>query len=364
MNKLIVNCLFALLPFCFISCIDPVSPEFEFFDGQVNVEAYASTVPESSYVIITKSNTDFGLYRTLFEKGAKVFFVNATTNVSVELEERDEDYVPPVDFVVGISETWELNILLEDGKEIKSEPETVVAPVRISNLSSSYDAELKFRESTGRYIPGHNVNINFEDPADIENYYYWRFKSYEKLDICQFCASGIFRNDICSSDGTPHMYSCDTDCWRIRYNERIAIFSDEFTNGTTISNLPVAEVLLYTKQNILVTVEQLALTPKAYSYYKTLKDLVDNNSSLNAPPPAALLGNLYNASDNEEYITGRFTAAATSTYAIFIDRSGIVEESLETQPNAPFEEALDGVVTAPCKEGRFRTGTRPVEWQD
>jgi hypothetical protein len=36
-------------------------------------------------------------------------------------------------------------------------------------------------------------------------------------------------------------------------------------------------VLLYTRQNIAVEIQQFALSSAAFQYFKTLKDLIDNN---------------------------------------------------------------------------------------
>lgn len=165
-----------------------------------------------------------------------------------------------------------------------------------------------------------------------------------------------------------YTYNCDSDCWQIRFNENIKIFTDEFTDGIKINQLPVADVLLYSKKEILVEVQQFSLSASAYEYYKILKDLVDNNGSFNAPPPAALIGNMFNLNDSEEFVLGRFTAASTSTTSIFIDRSTIIEREvgeiiipqLEGAPISP----LELVSTAPCIESRSRTTIRPEGWID
>ena len=55
---------------------------------------------------------------------------------------------------------------------------------------------------------------------------------------------------------------------------------------------------------MVVVAQQWNLTPEAHEYYKVLKDILDNNSGLNAPPPAALIGNLFNPEDTEDFIFG------------------------------------------------------------
>src|SRR5690606_14002460 len=123
-----------------------------------------------------------------------------------------------------------------------------------------------------------------------------------------------------------YTYTCEEPCWQIRYGNEVNIFSDQFSDGTLVRNLAVGEVVLYTTRNILVELQQFSLSAPAYRYYKTLKDLIDNNSGLNAPLPAALVGNLYNPADSEDIVLGRFTAAATTVTPLFIERIFVEEE--------------------------------------
>lgn len=350
-----------------ISCIDPVSPEFRNLESQIYVEAIASTALGSSYVIITKSNNEFGLFRNVFEKGAVVTFVNSDTGLKILLKEEEEVYVPPSDFVVLVGETWVLEVKLSDGRVIKSEPEIVEKPVDIRSATFTYDSELMFSDTFNRFVPGHLISVSFDDPIEDDNFYYWRFKSHENLPICQYCSNGKFRGGLCTNEAQSEefSYSCEVDCWKIRYSREIDLFSDEFTNGKRIENLAISKILLLSKENIVVQVEQFSLSTKAYNYFKVLKDLINNTGGLNSPPPSALLGNLFNPNGREEYIFGRFTAAAASTFSVFIERENIMESPLEVQPPLKFESGLgEVVVTAPCTESRFRTGIRPEGWQD
>jgi hypothetical protein len=259
---------------------------------------------------------------------------------------------------------------LQNGKKYLSEAETINPSVPIQDLSVDYDAKLEFSEDYGKYIPGHQVSVTFNDPADQTNYYYWRYKTYDKAQICKVCNDGVFRNNNCVSapDSEPYYYTywCESDCWQIDYGKKIYIFSDKFSNGTTTSSLPIADILLTRKTKVLVEIQQFSLTPKAYEYYRTIKDLVDNNGGFNAPLPAALIGNMYNPQDPNEYVLGRFTAASAITKSILIDRTTVEETAIET-PLKPNPEPLPtgpGPVydTAPCEESRYRTSIEPEGW--
>jgi len=130
--------------------------------------------------------------------------------------------------------------------------------------------------------------------------------------------------------------------------------------------LPIANVLLTRKTKILVEIEQFSLTSKAYDYYKTIKDLVDSNGGFNAPLPAALIGNMYNPQDLNEYVLGRFTASSAETKSIMIDRRLIEDSPIGNQLIPKPEPAPLGpephYLYAPCDENRYRNSTEPQGW--
>ena len=216
------------------------------------------------------------------------------------------------------------------------------------------------------------ATVSFQDPPDRENYYYWTYRTYENLVICQRCVQGYFREGACQSfppdTGIPfYDYLCANACWPLRFHEHIAIFDDKFSNGKQVTDLSIGNLPLYTKENMVLVVQQFALTPSAYEYYEILKDIVDDSSSLNAPPPAGLVGNVYNSEDRDKFVFGRFTAAATSETSIYIDRSTIQEEILEVQgptfyepQGGPAPPPVTGIVA--CLDNRFRTAIPPPGW--
>lgn len=375
----IIYCLVLplVLGFAHQACVDPVEPEFEYFLGLPYIEALAGTTPGSSFVRIAESAREFGVNLNRPVSGASVFFVNASTGASVALTEVDNTYLPPDGFVVVEGETWELRVVMPGGKEYRSRPETVRSSVPISGLEVTYEPELLFSDEFEGFIPGHRISVDVPDPAGTDNYYFWQYRSFERLVYCRECfGRTVLRNGECIvvSQGSEfddsgllnrYTYTCEEPCWQIRYNDKINIFSDEFSDGRLISRLPVADIALFTKRNILVELQQFSLSEEAYRYYKTLKDLIDNNSGFNAPLPAALVGNLFNPNDPEEIVLGRLTAAATSIRSVFIERIFVEEEQLEpiiiAQPEGD-ETPPPPTFFAPCIDSRFRTSTQPANW--
>ena len=357
----------------FLGCVEPTEPEFDFKEGLIFIDAFASTELGFSFVNIRRSKLERNSFSAEFVNNADVAFYNMISGEIVSLTLDGEEYKPPLDFSVGVGETWQLNVVMADGTRYTSLPETVLESVAINAINADYDPQLLFRENSEEFVPGHSISVSFQDPPDKENFYYWRFKSFETLELCGRCDNGVLRNEECvvipSGIVTRPYYNylCINDCWRIRRNENVKVFSDEFSDGLSVNSLAVADVLLYTKENILVELEQISLSSSAFKYFSVLNDIVDNNGSFNAPPPAALIGNLFNPNNEEEFVLGRFTATGTSSQSIFINREDINEDMIqqgfglifEEAPNDPFVEVITAVE---CSESRERTSLEPEGW--
>lgn len=369
----------------FVACIEPTKPEFDFLTGLVTVEAIISNEEGTSFVRIQESELspafNIETYLNTPVNNAQVTFINTNTLDVVNLTEGidGEVYLPPANFKALIGDTWELDIKLPDGRHYKSLPETLKTPVQIDAIEAVYNPELEFVSETNRLLPGHSINVTFNDPSNEKNYYYWTFKSFEPKRVCLICTDSYYRNEVCDNFNgffpTPNQlepfhitYLCEVECWRIRHTQNIEILDDEFVNGLTLNQIPVANILLYTRENILVELSQCSISQSAYRYYKTVKDIIKNNGGLNATPPAALVGNLYNVNEENEYVLGRFTATSTLRTDIFIDRTTIQEDPLEMQGNNPENEnqgtppGIPAVYVAPCVETFYSTAIKPDNW--
>ncbi len=363
------SCLLATL-----SCIDPVEPEFEIREGLVFIEGIASTTPGATFVSVRISAIEFTVSVVNFIAGARVTMSNTVTGDEIVLMELRDAYVPPPDFAVAPGETWELDILLADGTHYRSLPETVLKAVEMDAIKATYDPRLFFRDDSGDFVPGHAVYIDYKDPAEDKNYYYWNFRTFENLDFCEKCRFSLYRDGECianppNSNLRPYYdYKCESECWRIRFPETITILDDAFTNGNEVLQFRVADLPLYTREDLVVQIQQFSLSPTAFAYYQVLQDILDDTKGFNAPPPAALIGNMRNVENPEDFVFGRFTAAAASVATLFIDRSAIAETPLEiSEPvitEGFGETPAPQTTSAPCSETRFRTAIRPEDWID
>ena len=293
----------------------------------------------------------------------------------MSLFETENSYIVSSDFKVSSGSSWELEVITPEGKIFKSLSETTPNEVPIEVVSDIYNREMSFDDALGEFIPGHEIRIDFQEPENQKNFYYFQYRAYEKEVYCAICNNGVLRNGECISQiENPqakdyYTYLCDQTCWKISYNQEISLFDDTFTNGKMISKLLVGKVPLNSKQNILVEILQLNITEEAHRYYKTIKDIVDNNSGFNAPLPSALIGNFYNSSDEEDPVLGRFTAAAGSSKSLFVKRGNIPQMTIGAyKPPQPelLGDPLPNPITyeSPCIEGRFQTTIKPLKWEE
>ena len=137
------------------------------------INGIASSIEGGSYVTVNISSNEEGYYTTFFLPGCEVKFIS--DNEIIDLMEGFDRYYVPNDFKVNKGETWELKIVLPNGKEYRSTPETLIDEVSISDIDSKYDLELFYDEPEKRFAPGHRILISFQEPADQENYYYYEY---------------------------------------------------------------------------------------------------------------------------------------------------------------------------------------------
>ncbi|MCP3930772.1 MAG: DUF4249 domain-containing protein, partial [Bacteroidetes bacterium] len=354
------------------SCVDPVKPEYDFQENIIFIDAYAVTLEGQSAVKISRSAIEMEKFKIEEVEGAMVKMLNTVTGDELFLMEDDPGiYICPSEFAVQTGETWKLLIELLDGRTYESSPETVKAAVPIDNISSTYSKELVYDEGYKKFVPGHAVSIGWKDPAEEKNYYLWKYRSFEGLDICFTCDKGQLRGGVC--EDTPqgpgkapyYDYLCKAPCWMIRFSDEIQIFDDQLSDGATINSHHIANILYYRRQNVSVEIQQFSLTKSAYNYFKVVDDILNESNGLNAPPPVALFGNLFNPTDPDDLVLGQFTATSVSTKSIYIDRS-----ELGTNPLAPDHPIIlepcvichDSMRSYPCLDGRYRTSIKPEAW--
>jgi hypothetical protein len=351
------------------SCVDQVDAEYAYQDNIIFIDAYALTQIGTSSVSISRSNWDERNYSIKPVEGASVKLENINAGFSVDfIADSTGVYLGPANFAVVPEETWVLHIELADGRKFESQPETVKSPIPIDDIKAEYSPEVVFNEARNSFVPGHLISIDWQDPEAEENYYLWKYRTFEPLFVCKTCFDGRLRNGECEDlpnrfGPDYYNYLCDPACWQIKYEEEPIIFEDRLFDGSSIENKEIVILPFFRRPNILIEVQQLSIDKSTYNYFKILSDQVSASGGLNAPPAAPLLGNIFNPDDPSEIVLGNFTAAGVSSKSIFIDRSPLLELPIRPDDNLILETCIPCPTSYPCMETFNRTSVEPTGWQ-
>ncbi len=351
------------------SCVEQVDAEFDLQADIIFIDGYVLTEPGTSSVTISKSTfVNQTTYKVENISNASVKIENLNTGEIIAFtEDVLGTYGCPSNFAASTGEEWKLNIELEDGKKIESTSQTITSPISIDNVRAEYSPEIEFNAQYDRLVPGHRLSIDFQDPAGEENFYLWKYRAFEPLFVCKTCKRGVLRNGECEPTGLNwgpayYNYVCLPDCWQKNLGTELPVFHDRLEDGATITDREIAILPYYRNPSILIEIQQFSLNESAYEYFKVINSQVSESGGLNAPPPAALLGNLSNPDDASDLILGNFTAAGISTKRLFIDRSQIMESPLTQNDPIILETCPTCPTSYPCEESFSRTPVKPDGW--
>jgi hypothetical protein len=215
------------------------------------------------------------------------------------------------------------------------------------------------------------VKVDFDDPANEVNYYYWQTRLFEFQPICLTCVNsqinsftGECFSSMPSSPSSIYDYQCDRDCWDILGDNRITAFSDVFINGNQVRGLLVRQVPFYNDGGALLELSQFNLSAGAFRYFELLKRQVEVSGTFVDSPPVPPVGNIRNVDNPRELVTGYFGAGGKNTQRLWINRRGFPSPLVvsllgrDVRPAPRFE-----FVKAPCRASSTRTPIKPTGWQ-
>ncbi|MEL6140300.1 MAG: DUF4249 domain-containing protein [Bacteroidota bacterium] len=352
-----------------MTCVDPVTPAFNIRDGFLLIEGQVIDQPGLSEVRVSQSELLFGNYTLVPIQGATVSSIDSQgEEVNWTLIPTTNRYQPPANFVGQTGETYYIRVVTPDGQIVESTPERMPNAVPIQNAEVRFEQEAYFSDGRNRFIPAFRLLVDFEDPANEQNYYQWKFRSWEFLDVCARCERSVWREGECIS--TPdsrfvprYDYLCDAPCWTTSRSSQINILSDEFSQGQRIENIEAGRVDFDWPGGLLLEVQQLSTTKAQFEYNQVLENLAEGSGGLNATLPAALIGNLQEVSDSGINALGFVGAASVAVERIYFDRDTVDGQPLPFDASIRLEPLLPSPPVAPC-EGINRSRIRPVGWPE
>jgi hypothetical protein len=341
--------LFTICLTALSACVEIFNPKLKEESRKIVVEGLITDQPGPYRVIISYSagyNND-DLNRKL--SNAKVV-INDDLGQSETLKEVGQGIYSTQYYQGKVGRTYTLTIETLDGRRYRSKPELMQAVAPITGATSEYVERL---DPNGIRSGRFEVKVNTQDPTTKGNYYRWTWTHYNRLSVC------ITKK----LPGEPPIFvesECCTPCWAIeRCNGCILIGSDVLVNGNSISR-KVAEVPYNSEKPHYLLLEQQSLSKEAYEFWQTIDTQTNNSGGVFDLPPATVPGNMECLTDPDEQVLGFFGASAVSQLVYYVNRSQVGKPPVASTPI----NAVRDFNCEPCKESLFRTGVRPVGWQE
>jgi hypothetical protein len=362
------------------ACIDPYTVEFTRNNKVLVIEGLLTDDVQNPDTIKIK-------YSRYLNGRIDIFPIAATKPIIVSLKTGKEtklieyeigNFLPPIDFKIKTEEQYVLRFTV-DGQQYESTPESYTPTPPISKIYEKFNPKSKLSEDGKTYSISNEVFIDFVDTPNQKNYYLWRYTDYESLFYCATCINATMYSSSTESCSLPippfirekdnyYDYVCSTDCYAIIKSKEINQMSDLVSDGALIKRYLVAQIPYYYQGGCLVEVQQMCISPEAYSFYNNLDLQSQKSGNLVDSPPAAIVGNIRNTNNPSEKVVGYFGVVNIQKKKIWIDRkeaSGKLDYILgrPINPEPPDKFALLRPPLARCTKTAFRTPFKPEGWQ-
>lgn len=340
--------LFILLAVWVCACVEPF-------------ETHSENSLDKLVVDATLTDEDIQQKISIHQTIAKVdvIFREPITNLKVDIlvnrkemisltHQGEGIYALPENFRAKSGDSYQLIFQKPDGTKYESTEQIMPKGIKVDRLHDEFVADGINRES-GK-VPSNNLYVDFQDPANEQNYYTWSWTLWERQFICHT----EFSVD----------YYCRQNCWEVLRNETWNIFSDIYSNGKPIINKLVAQIPYYNYDGALVEIKQLAISEEAYRFLKILSEQTERTGTLVDTPPAAIIGNVRNLTKTDEPVAGFFMVGSANTIKYWLSRENAQGKTtpiglLGRKPNPNRFGA-----TSECIEGPTRTPQKPLWWRE
>ena len=276
MNRFI-NFLALLLLVFFTACTDVIDVEVPSEEPRLVIEASINwekgTSGSNQTIYLSKSTPFFETNGNVPVSGASVVITNTSDGSFFEFNDQNDGSYTTSNFVPVLNDNYTLEVVSEEETYIAQETFIPVVPI------------LEVYQSTDKFLPEVlEVNFDFLDPAEEENYYYIKFKE--------------------QADSFP----------------RLLDLKDEFVNGNLISvfnerqeNEDINQVEY--APGDMVNMELIGVSKRYYEYIQLLINQSESGGPFDTTP-VALRGNCTNQNDPNNFAYGyfRLTEVAKASY--------------------------------------------------
>lgn len=306
---------FAIILVFLVGCIDPVDVDMETQRRHLVVEGYFTNLAKLNYVRLTYSQPHSTPYNE-FEEHANIF-ITSQEGESISFYYSGEGYYLPTspNEIVGVpGKTYTLKIWA-NGNEYVSEPVKMpeILPVDAVHYEVTEQSFAYKGDRNKKLLPGYNVLVDYQDPAEEKNYLRWSFETQYEVSTQPW-------DYIDPWTGNPAPKNCCTICYLEEKLELLKVADDRLTNGRKVRNMSILFLpfnqYLNTKNKL--TIYQHAITADAYNYFRILEQQKNSTGTVFDPPPAVVKGNMKNTENPAEQVIGFFDVSGVHVQQVTI----------------------------------------------
>lgn len=272
MKPLYIIFSFALLVFA--SCTDVIEVDVPEAPARLTVEASLDwergTTGNNQTILLSTSTPYFAEQKIAPVLGASVRVTNEDSGAEFVFEDQNNGQYTATDFIPVIGDSYTLEVIYND--ERYTATETMIPVSEIVDVYQSTE--------DGENEDALEVNVTFQDPPDIENYYFLRFKS----DVDAFPELYYVKDEFI--DGNDFTI----------YYEKIEDEDDgieEFQPGETVA------------------IDFYGISKQYHDYLRLLVDQYEFAGNPFSPTPVPLVGNCVNVDNPENIAYGYFRVTET-----------------------------------------------------
>jgi len=297
-------CLCSML-LLLLSCIDEIQLKVSDVEDRLVIEGLIADSLDT-YSIRVKYARNKGIY-PVSDANVQVIDDQGKRYLFAENKSDEGSYLLNMKGEAGRS--YHLEVTTPDNKKIKSKPGLLVDAPLIQNLSHEIGTR-NYINSEGQQIEEKNVYVK----ADI------LFKSGPEKPFLRWRTTGEYEFHEPSLIVSKWCYVNEIDDLN-----KLNIFSPQFLRGESLKNQEVNFTALDTRFAFLYCfhVRMYTMNEQEFQYWRSVKDLLENEGTLYDPPVGNVKGNLFNINDATEQVIGYFSAAGVVYQRYFVSSQAL-----------------------------------------
>lgn len=310
------------------ACVSPYS--FEVISDPKALVIDASLTNEEKAHLVKLSfaeNLDSTSFRVV--TGAAVSFIHSGERIRL-VELNEGVYRTDSSFFGVPGSTYQLEVILADGKQFLSEEVIMPHPVEIDSIYGRYIVVPNDRNE--RFQNGVQIFLDTRSKDTEPHNFRYEFKESYAVDV-PFPS----RYDFTGTGATFEIIERDRPldrCYRKRQQSRTLIATTRNLSGNSIVEMPIRfinESLPDLAYDYRLGVRQYAITNEAYQYFRQLRDINESAGSLSDRQLGILQGNIHGAEGNDMTVLGYFEVAGASEVRRTFNYKEFEDEGIRTE---------------------------------